>query len=102
MPMNLARTGTSLVLGAGDGALRASMPNPAFTLGAEPIHWHTVAEVVALLGGGVLQFMAPSTMPNIVDGAVAAAAALLASNVTGRLIGGAAASSVANVERMPV
>ena len=93
MPLNLARTGTAIVLGAGDGALRGAALDPAFTLGTEPIHWHTVAELGVLLAGGLVQFMAPRTMPTIVDGAVDAAGALLASNVTGRLIGGAAATT---------
>ena len=93
MPLNLARSVTALVIGGGDGALRATMPTPAFTLGAEPIHWHLVAEAVALVGGGLMQFMAPYTLSNIVDGVVDGAAALLASNVTGRLIGGAGATT---------
>lgn len=93
MALKIARVGTAAVLGAGDGALRSKMPNPAFTLGAEPIHWHTVAEVFVLVGGAAMQFLAPYTFPDVVDGAVDGAAFGLASNVTGRLLGGAAATT---------
>jgi len=88
MALNLARTGTAVAVGLIDGVVEAKMATPAFTLGTTAIHWSTIAEGVAVLGGAAWQFMAPYSMPNIADGLVEGGGALLAKRLTGMALGG--------------
>ena len=80
MSMNLARTATAAVVGAGSGvAGEAIEPLKFGAVGSETVvSWGTIVEAVALLGGAGLQFMSPFTMPNIADGMVDGGIALLA------------------------
>ncbi len=77
MAMNLARTGTALVLGAASGGVEPPTIQP-LTLGTTVVSWSTVLEALGLVGGAALQVMAPFTMPSVADGLVDAGIALLA------------------------
>ena len=81
MQMNLARTGTVAGVGLVSGVLgsiKKSGAQPAlFTLGSAVITYDVAFEAVALVGGALLQFTSPHTMPDVVDGLVDGGAALL-------------------------
>jgi len=79
--LNLARTGTSAVLGVASGALDSGLVTP-LNLGGTVISWATIAEALGLVGGGVLQLAMPDTMPSVGDGLVDGALALLAARGT--------------------
>lgn len=81
MSMNLARTATSGVVGVGSGVLGSGILQP-LNLGGMTIGYDAILEVTALLGGAVLQFAAPRTMPNVADGLVDGGLALGARRLT--------------------
>ena len=76
MAMSLSRTGGAVVVGAASAVLAPPTVAP-LTFGTTVITWSTVAEALALIGGGAMQMLAPFTMPNIADGLVDGGAALL-------------------------
>lgn len=81
MQMNLARTGTVAGVGLVSGVLgsikKAGVQTPLFLLGTTAITYDIAFEAVALVGGALLQFTSPNTLPDVVDGLVDGGAALL-------------------------
>lgn len=81
MAMQLARTATAGVVGAGSGVLGSGILAP-LSLGGMTIGYDTILEVVALVGGAVMQFAAPRAAPNVADGLVDGGLALGARRLT--------------------
>jgi len=79
--MNLVRTGLAAVVGVASGVAEPPTLQP-LTLGTTHISYGTVVEAVALVGGAVMQFMMPFTLPSVADGLVDGSIALLASRGT--------------------
>ncbi len=80
MAMNLARVGTAAVLGLASGALTPNVKAgiPALQISADvAIEYGTILEAVALVGGAIMQFASPYSIPDVVDGLVDGGAALL-------------------------
>lgn len=81
MGMNLARTGAAAVLGIGSGVLDSGLVAP-LDMGGTKVSYATILEALGLVGGGVLQFAMPDTMPAVADGLVDGGIALLAARGT--------------------
>jgi hypothetical protein len=75
--MNLARTGTAGVLGLASGALTPPTVAPIVITSTMSVEAGTILEAVALVGGAVMQFASPYSVPDIVDGLVDGGVALL-------------------------
>jgi len=76
MSFNLSRAGSAAVLGLASGVLEG--PDISrLTLGENELSYGLVVEAVALVGGGMLQFVSPYTMPQVADGLVEGSLALL-------------------------
>ena len=79
MGMNFVQVGGAAGVGLLSGVLESQ---PAISLGGQNIPASALAEGVALIGGAVLQFAMPYTMPALVDGVVDGGVALLAKRLT--------------------
>jgi len=83
MGMNLARTGVAGALGIGSGVLDpASGVVQPLMLGTTSVSYAAILEALGLVGGGILQFAMPYTMPDVADGLVDGGIALLAARGT--------------------
>lgn len=77
MGMNLARTGAAGVLGLASGALTPPTIAPITVTTGVVLEAGTILEAVGLIGGAVLQFASPYTVPDIADGLVDGGLSLL-------------------------
>ncbi len=85
--MNLVRIGSAAVVGVASGALGQMATKPLMAEHPQLTSWSAIAEALALVGGGVLQFVSPFTMPDVVDGIVDGGIALVARRASDYVIG---------------
>ncbi len=85
MAMNLVRTGAALGIGVASEMLDPARIAP-LSLAGQTIGYDAIVEAVAVVGGSVMQFMAPYTWPSVVDGLVTGGIALLGRRATQAVI----------------
>lgn len=91
MAMNLVQAGSAGGVGLISGVLESQ---PAINLGGQSVAASMLAEIAAVAGGTVLQFVSPYTMPSVVDGLVDGGIALLARRIVGMVQHPAAAAGM--------
>lgn len=79
--INWTRSGVAAVLGATSGYIDSQSSMKPFSIAGQTIAMGAAVELAALVAAGAVQFLSPMTMPDIVDGALDGALALVSHRV---------------------